>query len=241
MKHPGFGFFNIFARLGLMLFVKPLRSWDKKAAKKADFVIANSNFTKDQISKYYGRDSVVIHPPVDTNRFKPKAKSPAKHGFLIAGRQTPYKRFDLAVEACTNLDVPLKVIGDGPDHRKLVTMAGPRVTFQPNVSDSDMPWHFHQASAFIFPGIDDFGIVAVEALAAGTPVIAFGQGGALDYVTNKTGVTFEEQSSESLAAAISKFDAKHFKTKELIAAANKFSEENFRKNIKDFINLKSKK
>jgi glycosyltransferase involved in cell wall biosynthesis len=171
LKNPGFGIFNFLARLGLRLLVDPMRRWDYKAAQKPDYFVANSSYTKKQIKKYYGRDAEVIHPPVDIERFKPKGKA-IKNGFLIAGRQTPYKRFDLAVAACTQLNVPLTVIGNGPEHNKLVGMAGPRVTFLNKVADKDMPHYFQRASAFIFPGIDDFGIVAVEALAAGTPVIA---------------------------------------------------------------------
>jgi glycosyltransferase involved in cell wall biosynthesis len=187
-----------------------MRKWDYQAAQKPDYFIANSKHTKAEIKKYYNRESVVIHPPVQIERFKPKEKL-IRNGFLIAGRQTPYKRFDLAVEACTKLGVPLTVIGNGPEHNDLLNIAGPRVTFLTNVKDKDMPHYFQKAEAFIFPGIDDFGIVAVEAMAAGTPVIAYKAGGALDYVKeNKTGLFFEEQSVESLCEALKKFNPSKF-------------------------------
>src|SRR3989344_706634 len=192
LKYPGFGRLDPLARLGLKLLAGPMRRWDYKAAQRPDYFIANSNHTKEQIKKYYGRDSEVIHPPVDIERFRQRTKNPPsqrlrragneqKAGFVTAGRQTPYKRIDLAVKAATQLNVPLLVIGNGPEHKKLKRMAGHNVTFLTNVSDEEIPEKFARAEAFIFPGIDDFGIVAVEALAGGTPVIAYKAGGALDY------------------------------------------------------------
>lgn len=235
MKHPGFGPLNPLARLGLWLFAGPMRQWDYKAAQRPDYMVANSNHTKEQVKKYYGRDAVVIHPPVDTRRFKPKGKT-NRQGFLVAGRQTPYKRIDLAVEACTKADLPLKVIGDGPDHQKLVKLAGSRVTFHTKVPDSEMPWHFQQAEAFIFPGVDDFGIVAVEALAAGTPVIAYKAGGALDYVEEgRTGTFFDSPTADSLAEALSKFDSGKFKQSEITKKADQFSPEVFSNKFKQYV------
>jgi glycosyltransferase involved in cell wall biosynthesis len=235
LRQPGLGAFNSLARLGLKLLVGRMRKWDYKAAQKPDYFIANSKHTKAEIKKYYDRDASIIYPPVDIDRFKPKSKV-IKHGFLAAGRQTPYKCIDLAVEACTKLNVPLTVIGNGPDHNKLVDIAGPRITFLNKVSDNDMAHYFQRAEAFIFPGIDDFGIVAVEALSAGTPVIAYKAGGALDYVKeDKTGLFFEEQTVESLAEALKNFDPSKFNAKSISKSAEKFATENFSKNLQDFI------
>jgi glycosyltransferase involved in cell wall biosynthesis len=235
LRNPGFGIFNFLARLGLRLLVGPMRRWDYKAAQQPDYFIANSRYTKKQIKKYYGRDAKVIHPPVDIERFKPKGKV-IKNGFLIAGRQTPYKRFDLAVAACTQLNVPLTVIGNGPEHNKLVSMSGPRVTFLNKVADKDMPHYFQRASAFIFPGVDDFGIVAVEALAAGTPVISYKDGGALDYVKeNKTGLLFENQTIDSLAETLKKLDSSKFSAATITKSTTKFSVGNFTNNIRAYI------
>jgi glycosyltransferase involved in cell wall biosynthesis len=116
------------------MLVGPMRRWDYQAAQRPDYFIANSSHTKEQIKKYYGRDADVIYPPVDIDRFNP-TKKVIKSGFLIAGRQTPYKKFDLAVEACTKLNMPLTVIGNGPEHDKLVDMAGPRVNFLNKVAE----------------------------------------------------------------------------------------------------------
>jgi glycosyltransferase involved in cell wall biosynthesis len=240
MKSPGFGFFNPLARLGLRLLVGPMRRWDRKAAKRPDYMIANSSYIRQQINKYYGRDSEVIHPPVDVERFKLINKSSSsRKGFIIAGRQTPYKRFDLAVQACSKLNLPLIVLGTGPDNKRLKKMAGPSINFAGWVSDEEQVKYFQSAEAFLFPSIDDFGVVAVEALAAGTPVIAYKAGGALDYVEpSKTGLFFEEQTADSLANAIENFKPSSFDSKIIADRAAKFSPPAFQSAIKSFTGKK---
>jgi glycosyltransferase involved in cell wall biosynthesis len=229
MKNPGFGIFDPLARLGLKLLVGPLRRWDLKAAQRPDYMIANSNFTKDQIKKYYGRDSVVIHPPVDIERFKILNKSSiSRKGFLVAGRQTPYKRIDLAVAACTKLDLPLIVIGDGPDHKKLVKMAGQSVKFVVGASDQEVIKYFRSAEAFIFPGTDDFGIVAVEALAAGTPVIA--------YKAGKTGEFFTQPAIAAIESALKNFKLENYNHDQIQKAAASFTVKQFHTKMTRFIN-----
>ena len=206
LKHPGFGVFDPLARLGLKILVSPLRKWDYKASQRPDMIIANSTYTQKQIKKYYNRESLVVFPPVDVERFKPK-KQHKRSGFVIAGRQTPYKRFDLAVKACSRLNKPLLVIGGGPENQKLRNLAGPSVAFKTNVSDNQLIDAFQSAEGFIFPGIDDFGIVAVEAIASGCPVIAYRSGGALDYIKpGETGVFFEKQTVDSLMEALENYD-----------------------------------
>ncbi len=240
MKRPGFGIFDPLARLGLRLLVEPMRRWDYKAAQRPDVMIANSSFTQTNIEKYYGRDSVVIHPPVDVERFSSQlsALSSKKNrsGFITAGRQTPYKRIDLAVAACTKLSLPLTVIGKGPEHRKLVKRAGSTVTFLENVANEELPQHFQSAEAFIFPGIDDFGIVAVEAMAAGTPVIAYKGGGTLDYVIpGKTGVIFEKQSVKSLCTALIECQTHGWQFKNIAIHAQPFSDIKFRQKFQELL------
>jgi glycosyltransferase involved in cell wall biosynthesis len=235
MENPGFGVFDPLARLSLRTLVGSMRKWDYQAAQKPDYFIANSKHTKAAIKKYYNRDSVVIYPPVNIDKFKTNEAAP-RNGFVIAGRQTPYKRFDIAVEACTKLGVPLTVIGNGPEHNDLLNIAGPRITFLTNVKDKDMPHCFQKAEAFIFPGVDDFGIVAVEAMAAGTPVIAFKDGGALDYVKEgTTGQFFEKQTVESLCEALKKFNSKKFKPEEITKSTTKYSVKKFVKSFQDYI------
>lgn len=241
MKHPGFGLFDPLARLGLWLFVRPLRRWDYKAAQRPDYMLANSSHIQSEIKKYYGRDSTVMFPPVYFERFQKHANRNLKRrGFLVSGRQTPYKRFDLAVIACTKLGLPLTVIGDGPDNARLRKLAGKTITFLGRVPDDVLEHEFASAHALIFPGLDDFGITPVEAMAAGTPVIAYQAGGALDYV--KPGVTgsfFADQTVESLAHALKAFDGNSYSSAAIRAYAQRFSKENFQANMKQFIKEKS--
>ena len=230
LKHPGFGkFFDPLARIGLRIFVGLNRKWDYRAAQRPDIMIANSTCVQDRIKKYYGRDSVVVHPPVDTKRFE--FNGSRRNGFVVAGRQTPYKRIDLAVAACTYGNLPLKVIGNGPDHDKLVAMAGPTIEFLADVSDTEMPKHFGEAEAFIMANEDDFGIVPVEALATGTPVVAYKAGGALDYINSSTGLFFTHQGIQALAETLKKASRHPWKHKVISTQAQKFSAEEFKRRI----------
>jgi glycosyltransferase involved in cell wall biosynthesis len=176
----------------------------------------------------------VVHPPVDVGRFKITGKQPLRHGFVTAGRQTPYKRIDLAVQACTKLGVPLVVIGNGPEHRRLEKMAGRNVTFLTQVNDNEIVSHFQTALAFIFPtNIEDFGVVGVEAMAAGTPVIAYDKGGPRDYVVpNKTGLFFEKQNAKSLVKVLETAVNKKFDYEAIAQQAQAFSVTGFRKNMR---------
>lgn len=234
MECPGFGHFDWLARLGLRLLVGPMRRWDYRAAQRPDYIIGISSHIQKEIKKYYGRDAVVIHPPVNTGYFR-MDKQARRSGFVVAGRQTPYKRIDLAVAACTKLGLTLTVIGNGPDHAKLLKMAGPPVTFLTNAPDDEMRRRFQSAEAFIFPGKDDFGIVPVEAMATGTPVIAYKAGGALDYVIQgKTGLFFDNQTVESLTEALNKFRPDDFNRLQIRNNAERFSTTNFRAEFEAF-------
>lgn len=237
MKQPGFGPFDWLARIGLRLLVAPLRKWDRKAAQRPDYIIANSKHIQAEIKKYYGRESVVIHPPVYMERFqKPENLKRERKGFLISGRQTPYKRFDIAVQACTELGVPLTVIGNGPDHKRLRKMAGKTVTFLGHARDEVVEEEFASAAAFIFPGLDDFGVSAVEALASGTPVIAYKAGGALDYVIpGKSGEFFDHPTDVSLAEAIKGFSQARYSSPAIAVFAQRFSAEHFRSRMTTFL------
>lgn len=240
LKNPGFGRLNWLARLGLRLLVGPLRSWDHRAAQAADLMIANSTHTQAMIKKFYSRDSTVIHPPVDIERFAVKVNEP-RRGFVIAGRQVPYKRIDLAVEACSQLKLPLVVLGNGPEHRKLNKIAGRSVSFIRNPSDEQVAHYFQTSLAFISAGMEDFGIVAVEAMAAGTPVIAYQAGGALDYIEEgKTGLFFDKQTAKSLMEVLQKFNPEKFNSTDIINRAKQFSVDNFRRNMQQFIEDSSK-
>ena len=237
LRKPGFPLgLNWLARLGLKLLIGPLKQWDFQAAKHPDYIIANSTHTQAMIKRYYKRDATVIYPPVDIERFEVLGKQGLRHGFVVAGRQTPYKRIDLAIEACNDLKVPLVVIGDGPEHKRLEKLAGRGVTFLSNVGDHEIAAHFQSALGFIMPNMDDFGIVAVEALAAGTPVIAYQKGGALDYIVpGKTGLFFDKQTVKSLTAALETALTKPFNYEAIAEHAEQFSAAAFTKNIQAFI------
>lgn len=235
IQRPGFGIFDPLARLGLRLLAGPLRRWDYKVAQRPHYFIANSTHIQSDIKKYYGRDAVVIHPPIDIDRFS--VPEPAvRQGFVIGGRHVPQKRIDLAVIACTQLGLPLSVIGDGPEHKRLVGLAGPTVTFTGRIPDADVPQYFAQAQAFIFPSFEDFGIVPVEAMAAGTPVIAYKAGGAFDYIEpGKTGAFFAEQTVGSLSKALQTFDATGFNHAIVRKKAASFAPQVFVSHMHDFI------
>lgn len=235
IQRPGFGMFDPVARLGLRLLLKPLRKWDYQAAQRPDLLIANSHHIQADIEQYYNRVSVVIYPPVAIERFA-RTTTTKRQGFVTAGRQAPMKHTDIIVAACTQLGLPLTVIGRGPDHEKLVRMAGPTITFPENVSDTQMAEYMANAEAFIFASHDDFGITPVEALAAGTPVIAYKAGGALDYVhPGSTGLFFTEQTTESLVAALQQFDGSIFDEQAIKAHAAQFSEEAFKTKMRELI------
>ncbi|MDL2363311.1 MAG: glycosyltransferase [Patescibacteria group bacterium] len=237
LAKPGFPTgLNWLARLGLRTLIGPLKRWDKHAATQPDYMIANSSHTQAMIKKFYRRDSTVVFPPVEIDRFKLPPVAPLRHGFVVAGRQTPYKRFDLAVQACTDLKVPLVVIGDGPDHKRLEKLAGRNVTFLSNVNDAEIAGHFQSALGLIMPNMDDFGIVAVEALASGTPVIAYNRGGSLDYINEgKTGLFFTKQTVPSLTAALETAMTKNFNYEAIAEHAQTYSVASFRKNMRETI------
>ncbi|HEY5152493.1 MAG TPA: glycosyltransferase, partial [Candidatus Saccharimonadales bacterium] len=237
LDKPGFPRgLNWLARLGLRLFVGPLKRWDRHAARQPDYLIANSTHTQAMIKRYYRCESTVIAPPVETERFKLRGQPALRHGFIVAGRQVPYKRFDLAIQACDELKVPLLVIGDGPDHRRLEKLAGRGTTFLSNVNDTEIVGHFESALGFIMPNMDDFGIVAVEAMAAGTPVIAYNKGGALDYVVpGKTGLFFEKQTVKDLVKVLETAAAKSFDYQAIAEQAAQFSVAAFDKNMRSYI------
>lgn len=228
LQEPSFGAFNPLARLGLRLFVSPLRKWDYKAAQKPDLYIANSRHIQADIKKYYGRESVVVEPPVDVARFVTE-QQPKRQSFITVGRLKSYKRVDIIIEACNRLNLPLTVIGRGPELAALQKLAGPTITFDTTASDEKVVQYMQTAEAFLFAAHEDFGITPVEALAAGTPVIAYKAGGALDYVErDKTGLFFAEQTTDSLVHALKSFQPSAFDHQTIAAAAAKFSAESFR-------------
>jgi len=206
-KEFKFGIFTPFIRPVIPAFVKAMRKRDLESVQDIDVFIANSTVTQERIKEYYNKPSTVVYPPVDVARFIPPPKG-ERSGYVIWGRHVPYKRFDLAVKAATQLGVPLTIAGTGPDTDRLKSLAGPTVKFVGRVSDSELEKLAQTSQAFLFPNEEDFGISAAEALAAGTPVIAYKKGGALDIVQEgETGVFFEKQTVDGLVQAMKKFEA----------------------------------
>lgn len=211
-----------------------LQRWDWRAADSVDHFVAISSAVQRRIARFYGRDSVIIHPPVDTDRFQLSAKK--GEYFLVVSRLIPYKRIDLAVQACTQLGLPLIVAGDGRDRRRLEALSGPTVQFVGRVSEADLPDLMGRCRAFIFPGREDFGIAPVQAMAAGRPVIAFAGGGALDYVrAGRSGVLFEEQSLRSLTEVLAGFDYEVFDADEIRKEAMRFDRSQFESKLRILI------
>jgi len=211
-----------------------LKIWDAVAADRPDYYFSNSRYIKNRIKKYYGRDSKVIYPPVDVNKFTPlKNDSAVGDYYLFVSRLVGYKKCDLVIEAFNKLKLPLKIIGRGPEKARLKKIAKQNIDFLGYLSDEQMKKYYREARAFVFAAEEDFGIVPVEAMAAGRPVIAFGKGGATEsIVEGKTGIFFAEQSVESLMAAIKRFNPKKFDSKAIRKQAEKFSEERFKKEFK---------
>jgi glycosyltransferase involved in cell wall biosynthesis len=221
-------------QMALRPMIAAMRHWDYRAAQRVNHFIAISTEIQERIKTYYGRDSVVIYPPVDTSRFQPSDR--VEDYFLIVSRLIPYKRIDLAVQAATRLGLPLKIGGKGRDLERLKAMAGPTVEFLGYVPDEQLPDLMARCKAFLFPGLEDFGITPVQAQAAGRPVIAFGGGGALDTVIpGKTGELFYEMTVDSLAKVMQHFDATAYDSNAIRSHAEQFDTKAFNRQISDFV------
>jgi len=213
-----------------------LRIWDRHAAQRPDVIVVNSPYTRDRVKKYYGREATIVPPPL--HAFAKTARDQSNAGkshdrprdyCLVVSRLTPYKRINLAIEACNSLQRKLIVIGTGPQENELKKIAGPTITFTGFVADeATLSRYYADAKALIFPGEDDFGLTMIEAMAHGTPVIAFGRGGAFDIVTpGRTGILFREPTAISLARAIEAFETYQFDSAILEQEVGQFAEPQF--------------
>jgi glycosyltransferase involved in cell wall biosynthesis len=213
--------FGRLSRCLLPLLLAVLKRWDLRASRRPDYFIANSQAVAKRIKTFYGRDSIVIPPPIDVSRFQP---DPVQEDyFLVLSRLVPYKRIDLAVAACTQLNRRLLVVGDGPDRARLEKIAGPTVRFLGRQSDEAVARYAARCRALLFPGEEDFGMTPLEVNAAGRPVIAFRAGGALETVMEgRTGLFFDQPEAASLMQAIKDFDLYNWNARELRAHAAKF-------------------
>lgn len=200
-----------------------LRMWDRLAADRVDHFVAISQEVAGRIWKHYRRESEVIYPPVAVDRFHPTGKAPEDF-YLMVSRLVPYKRVDLAVEACNRLGRRLVVVGEGSERARLERMAGPTVTFLGRRPDEEVANLYARCRALLFPGHEDFGIAPVEAQAAGRPVIAYARGGALETVVDgTTGVFFDQQTAEAIAEAALRLDRLNIDPGMCRQNANRFS------------------
>ncbi|HBT92208.1 MAG: Glycosyl transferase group 1 [Parcubacteria group bacterium GW2011_GWD2_43_10] len=217
----------------LPLVLNYLRQWDYIASQRVDYFVANSQFVAKRIKKYYGRDSVVIYPPVDTAATD--LVEPQDY-FLLISRLRPYKRVDLAIKAFNKLGIPLKIIGAGEQEVELRNLAKSNIEFLGQVTDQEKRYYLGHCRALIHPQEEDFGITAVEAMAAGRPVIAYGAGGALETIEpGVSGVFFQEQSWEELADAVIRFRYESFEPEVIRQRAQKFSRANFIDNWQKYV------
>lgn len=215
--------------------LKKLRRWDLTSAKRVDTFIANSSVTAERIKRIYNRESTIIHPPID-ERFFSDFRQQTLHNrqsyFLAVGRLVPYKRFDLLIQTVNELNLPLKIVGQGREAKKLKAMAGSSIEFLGYTPDEHLPSLYRSARALLFPPLEDAGVVPLEAQACGIPVIAYGRGGVRDMVQEeKTGIFFEEQTKASLQNAIDRFHKMRFDPMVIRNHAKNFSAQKFRERI----------
>ena len=237
-QNPGFGKLNWLVRLFMPLMVPALKKADYDAAQKVDVFVAISTEVQKRIKKYYSRNSTIIYPPVDVDRFEP-ARERSDY-YVALGRQVPYKRIDLAVMAATKLGIKLRVYGNGSEHQRLVDIAGPTVQFFTDrfgdASDDAVTVALNSAKGYIFPAEEDFGIVQVEALAAGAPVIAYSKGGALDIVQDgESGVLFHSQTVDAVVDAIKRSEQIDFLPGTLRRKARRFDKSLFITKIRKIV------
>jgi glycosyltransferase involved in cell wall biosynthesis len=230
-----------FGRAAFGLVARWLRRWDRAVTHRAVALAANSTYTQSRIQRYYGRDAVVIEPPVDTRRF---ARIPDPAGaraggptYLCVSALVPYKRVELAVRAMAGRRGRLVVVGEGPDRDRLTRLAPPNVELRGRLDDAEVDRLYAACDAVIHPAIDDFGIVPVEALAAGRPVVAFAEGGTADSIRDgEGGVLFDEATPAALAAALDRLEARSFAPATLRALARRFDRGEFERRFAAWVN-----
>jgi glycosyltransferase involved in cell wall biosynthesis len=221
------------ARPALRLLLNRWRQWDYIAAQRVDRYVANSRLTAARVRRYFGREATVLYPPVETGRFR---LAPVGEHYMVLAELMAHKRIDVAVRAFNALGRPLVVVGDGPELRRLRRIAGPTVSFTGRVSDEQVAGLLARAQALVVTATEEFGIAAVEALAAGRPVIALGEGGVRESVTEGvTGAFFERCEPDALAEAVLRFDPLAIDPLACQASAERFGAERFREQLKRIV------
>jgi glycosyltransferase involved in cell wall biosynthesis len=227
--------YNIFVKMALPRLISKLRLWDKMSADRVDHFVANSRTVQYRIQKYYRRDSEVIHPPVDIDKFS--IGQTLGNYYTAGGRLVPYKNLHIAVKAFNRLGLPLKIFGDGPEKKRLQKMAKPNIEFLGRITDTQKAELLQSSLAFIHPQLEDFGITPLEAMASGRPVIAFAAGGATETVVpGETGMFFPEQKWESLVDAIVHFTPETWDSQKIRDHAAEFRTERFKEKMNEYVN-----
>jgi len=233
-KYTSDFYFPSFVKKLIPFFMNYIRIWDRVSADRVDQLIANSNFVAKRIKKYYKKDALVIHPPVAVENFY-AGKGEGGY-FLMVGRFLAYKRFDIAIKAFNDLGLPLKIIGRGPEMNKLKKLAKENIEFLGRVPDKELVKYYADCKAFIFPQEEDFGIVAIEAMASGRPVVAYRGGDIPEHIEdNVMGVFFDEQSPESLEKAVKKLEKMEFDPEYIREKAQKFDRKLFKAKIMECV------
>jgi glycosyltransferase involved in cell wall biosynthesis len=214
-----------------------VRVWDRVSSDRVDHYIANSQFVARRIKKYYNKEAIVINPPVDTKHFHiKKSAHRVQPYYLMVGRLIAYKRHDIAIDAFNRLRLPLKIIGRGPELSALKRRAKENIEFLERVDDDALAEYYANATAFIFPQEEDFGIVAIEAMASGRPLIAYHGGDIVEHmVDGKNGIFFYEQTADALVDAVQRFGSYSFDQKHIRMRSMVFDREHFKRTIKDYV------
>lgn len=215
---------------------KRLRKADRDRAQRVDLFIANSNFVAKRIARYYGKGSAVVHPPIDVSYWCP-GSTPKRDHFLLLGRLVAYKRPELVVEAANRARARLIVAGSGPMLGKLKHIAGPTVSFEASPDRGRVRELYRSARAFVFAGIEDFGMTMAEAQACGTPVIALGAGGAMEIVDSETGLLVDDDDPHTFERALSSFDESRYDPLDISARAQRFDGAIFDTKIRELVAL----
>ncbi len=236
-EYFGKGQAGIVTRTAMKVVAPLLRSWDKKTSSRVHYFVAISDHVRKRIDRHYHRDAEIIFPPVDTERFQLSKKN--GEYYLIVSALVPYKKVDLAVEAFNKSGARLVIVGKGPDEEKLRRMAKPNIEFVGWKNDSDLALMYEGCTALIFPGKEDFGIVPLEAMACGKPVIAYGKGGTLETVQEGiSGVFFYEQTAQALESARQRAEKIRFDPKKIRERALEFSRSIYKEKLKLYIDGK---
>jgi len=244
MYHEYLNKSNIFVRFFMKQLIPNLRLWDVMSSNLVDCFIANSNYVAKRIKRYYNRDSIIVHPPVDIEKFKSVIRNP-KDYYLFFGQLTGYKRADIAIDACIKSGRKLIIAGSGAKEKEIKKYSKSNlITFFGRVSDDEILKLFAEAKALLFPGIEDFGIIPVEANASGCPVIAYREGGVLETVKeNITGIFFDEQTPQSIITAMDYFERNELTYQNRVVYndhVQKFSKEIFNERILKIIEAKTR-